>query len=181
MRLLPVASLFLLPLLGLPVLAQAAPYMPDGVRPGNTQTNTHSNPQTNTQAPPAGPDTQQGEMPDNSPDNSSSNASGSNTSNTPGGKTSDKKGDISDTPHYYRWVDAQGQVHFSDSPPPGKTSKLQKEYLTPAPKIGSDENLTHIYQHANSILGSSEPNTKEPEPARKRNTVHEPDASDHAE
>ena len=60
--------------------------------------------------------------------------------------------EVPEAPHYYHWVDAKGQTHFSDKPPEETHRKAEKEALTPAPKIGSDSNLTNIYRRANSIM-----------------------------
>lgn len=69
-----------------------------------------------------------------------------------GANQTEAQEDAPEPPHYYRWVDAKGQTHFSDKPPEEQHKKVEKEALTPAPKLGNGSNLTRIYQRANAIM-----------------------------
>lgn len=54
-------------------------------------------------------------------------------------------------PHYYRWRDANGNLHFSDQKPTNVAGNVTKDTLHKAPKNGGGHKAMQAYRHINSL------------------------------
>lgn len=60
----------------------------------------------------------------------------------------------------YKWVDADGNVHYTQSPPPGD---IEGETIKPPPKVDTDKALKELQDRQDKIKSINEDRTREAE------------------